>query len=460
MVHVILSNTQLSRYENIIYTTRNVSPIFRSLVAGVAKIVRISKGSLNDHQRVIWDTVADVIGPALFFYIWWVLESAQKKKISRLYFLARDGHILFKIAQYISQQWRYDIQCHYLYTSREAWYFSAIERVGSFELQWMTNYFQSFRVSVETIFRRLGVTPDEVEICLVRYGFTRSIWNKDLSQKELQRMSLCLQDQEILHVLKKRIDRDFHNTLGYLTQEGLFAESRWGIVDIGWTGSLQYALNAIMAKAQKRSQEGMDGYYLGLNENQKLYQNDRVWAFLIHPGSRQYLRNDTLYCEVFAASPDARTIGYQYENGRYAPIFQKSTGALQIWGVELQHESIMKFTETMMSAFNANDFDLPTIYRLLERLLYSFLVAPSRQEADTYGQFPMAIDMQEERLAELAPKFEMKNYGLPKTYWVSASCVRSNIWVGKQLWKIIQQAPSFIKWLRWFFIKLNKLFRR
>ena len=39
----------------------------------------------------------EIIGPVLFSYVNWIIKHAQKNKVTRLYFLARDGEILYKI---------------------------------------------------------------------------------------------------------------------------------------------------------------------------------------------------------------------------------------------------------------------------------------------------------------------------------------------------------------------------
>ena len=60
-------------------------------------------------------------GPILYPYVCWVLENAERKNVSDLYFIARDGFILKHIAEVIIKNSNLHIQTHYLYGSREAW---------------------------------------------------------------------------------------------------------------------------------------------------------------------------------------------------------------------------------------------------------------------------------------------------------------------------------------------------
>ncbi len=60
-------------------------------------------------------------GPILFPYVNWIVEEANKKGIKNLYFVARDGYILKKIADIIIAERNYSIITSYIYGSRVAW---------------------------------------------------------------------------------------------------------------------------------------------------------------------------------------------------------------------------------------------------------------------------------------------------------------------------------------------------
>ena len=44
-----------------------------------------------------------ISGPVFLNYVLWILKSAQQKGIKTLYFLARDGFLLWEIAQILSK---------------------------------------------------------------------------------------------------------------------------------------------------------------------------------------------------------------------------------------------------------------------------------------------------------------------------------------------------------------------
>ena len=49
--------------------------------------------------------------PILTYYVWWILQEAEKRQIKRLYFLARDGLILKEIAEELCEMFSLQVTC-------------------------------------------------------------------------------------------------------------------------------------------------------------------------------------------------------------------------------------------------------------------------------------------------------------------------------------------------------------
>jgi len=60
-------------------------------------------------------------GIALYTYVDWILKQASGRNIKRLYFIARDGFVLKRIADVIIKEYKLDIKTFYLYGSRNVW---------------------------------------------------------------------------------------------------------------------------------------------------------------------------------------------------------------------------------------------------------------------------------------------------------------------------------------------------
>lgn len=83
---------------------------------GAARIVRM-ENKLNAVERI----GASLGGILLYPYVTWIIERAKKENIHRLYFIARDGYVLKKIADEIIEHQNLNISTKYIYGSRKAW---------------------------------------------------------------------------------------------------------------------------------------------------------------------------------------------------------------------------------------------------------------------------------------------------------------------------------------------------
>lgn len=98
-----------------------------ALLAGAMRRARLANPESDPTRRVIWDTGCDVVGPMLFGFVHWCLAQAAERGLRRLYFVARDGQLLHRIAEQIAPAWGFAIECRYLHGSRQAWHPAAAD---------------------------------------------------------------------------------------------------------------------------------------------------------------------------------------------------------------------------------------------------------------------------------------------------------------------------------------------
>lgn len=83
---------------------------------GALKKIR-AKYTMNTAQKI-----GSTFGGCLLYpYVWRIIQVSIKEDYKRLYFIARDGYILKKIADIIIEAYGYQIQTKYIYGSRKAW---------------------------------------------------------------------------------------------------------------------------------------------------------------------------------------------------------------------------------------------------------------------------------------------------------------------------------------------------
>lgn len=99
-----MTDYEYNSYEKDVLSLKGIDKQFRELTAIACRKTRLTNNKHDQRLRVINDTVANVAGPTIFFFVWWVLEQAKSRNIERLYFLARDGQILLKVANLINKK--------------------------------------------------------------------------------------------------------------------------------------------------------------------------------------------------------------------------------------------------------------------------------------------------------------------------------------------------------------------
>ncbi len=436
----------MTGYEEAILQSRCLPRDDRGLWAGICRVTRLSRHYADQQSRTIWDTGADLIGPTFFFFIWWVIRMAAQEKIKTLYFLARDGQVLIQIARLIVERYPTNTEFKYLYGSRQAWLIPSIREFGQKEMDWVMSDWW-YRVSIRSICKRLGLSPEDMNEILNQFRFAKNDFDRTLNNEEKSRLKDCLRSEIFQCWFQQRSKEDFENTVGYFRQEGLLKEECYGLVDIGWRGNQQVALNKILQKAGCQPKKGITGFYFGLTEAVEKCAGDTLQAFLfdLSSSSRRFqLRNNHLY-EAFAASEEGRTIGFGKKANQFYPILESPVNQPVVdWGIQIQQESILHFCQKFLAHCPSETFREEYCFPVLERLLDQFISRPSVSEAEVYGRFPMDGEMTESNVQEIAPVVSRKDFWLAcldlknfHFFWVQASLLRSKLYFEKFLWKLV-----------------------
>jgi len=117
----LLREAALNRYEELAGGKQTELP-WRSLLAGAMRRARLANPETDPARRIIWDTGCDIVGPLVLGFVHWCLSEAKSRGVRRLYFVARDGQLPQRVASRLASAWGFDIECHYLHGSRQAWH--------------------------------------------------------------------------------------------------------------------------------------------------------------------------------------------------------------------------------------------------------------------------------------------------------------------------------------------------
>lgn len=269
------------------------------------------------------------VGLLFLGFINWLIDEVNSKKANRIYFLSRDGQIMLKVYDLFREVNNELPQGKYLYASRRACNFAAIEKLDEDSIGFLISF--GHGLSIKFFLERIGLDIKEIEDIdakLKQSGF-HSIEDKVISQVDYERL------KNLLMLLEKRIlekAKDERQILQeYLDQEGILNESELTIVDIGWHGSMQRSLMKILEKFNEGTKVGIDlkGYYLGIHSNAKKYQcRQNAFGYLYSYGQphelQEVLFNSIAFIEFLFTADHGTVIKFEKEGKIVKPVLDDS----------------------------------------------------------------------------------------------------------------------------------------
>lgn len=381
---------KIKKYQNILRKSENLSK------------AALQTSGLFKGSDIFSYVTAYVTAPALYCYVRQVLKSAQEKKIKRIYFLARDGYIMKKIAEIICKKQKTDIDCRYLYCSRyvlkNALYYLCdtaedFEKAGFFG--------RCAGQSPKNTLCRAGLTDEKRQEIYKDIGFTGDE-NEVMDNGRFSLFCDSLKKSNLLlNTLKNNSRSEYENIIAYFEEQGLFDDVPFALCDTGWLGSIQSALTDICKDKVKNN---IRGFYFGLFRG---LDGDSFIPYLFsgedaHKTVPRFCNN---LFECFCAAPHGMTIGYQNTDNGYQPILKEQSDAMKVLA-EKQAEIIATFAENADITFTENDDTLRSITR---KLLISLMYKPDKNEAEAIGSFPFCDDATELYVTPLAEKCDKKS---------------------------------------------------
>ena len=394
----------------------------------------------EDIDNEVIKRIADnVISPVLISFVWWVLVNALKNKHKTLYFLARDGYIMSKIAEQFCVRFDLDVACRYLYGSRLAWRTAAYNFIGDEKYKYIFSggYLLTPRIILKRVLadkeqRNKIYTDinDNMSDSSDKYDLSNE--NQALNSKSMKIFSEKLKKSRVfIEYLNDMSRRQFQSTTMYLYQEGVFDGNDIVLVDSGWTGSIQRTLRQIAGHNQLKP--NIKGYYFGLYSHSSDVRDGKYETWYFNPRSPLNIMtnfNNNVF-ECMCASPFNMTTGYKFaENaGIYIPIFDTSSENNSIKAKHLNY-CIENYTSDFLNNHNIKFENYSDIY--LERsgkLMKKFMINPTKEEAEAFGQFKFCDDASssyENNLARYVDRKYLKNYNIVKRFLHKLSGKRKN----------------------------------
>lgn len=359
-----------------------------------------------------------VLAPVLHGYILWLLKSALRDGVRRLYFLARDGYLPCRVAQDICEALELPIECRYFYCSRASLRIPMYHRDVEEALDHICR--GGMEVTPGRILLRAGLDEEEARslypgLCLP-YG-----WSETIPYAQLQTVREALRKNEaFIGAMCRNSAQAFPALETYFRQEGILDEGCFALVDSGWTGTMQRSIRLICEACGGKA--SLRGYYFGIYHLPPDCDPSSYSSFFFGPGWGLWNKarfNNNLFEVVFSA-PHGTALGYRLENGTAYPVLGKPREQISSYILGLE-EQLRTYTRALLGSLTAGtlrELSCDALRRTAAELLARFTCAPTRQEAESFGSLPFSDDLQDAGVRELAEKLSQhelrQNHVLPR----------------------------------------------
>lgn len=387
--------------------------------------------------------------PVLTEYMEWVLEEAVKSRKKRLYFLARDGYMMYLMAKKLVDARGIDLDIRYLKISRFSIRSAEYYFAGKAALD--TLCVGGIDISFEKIMKRAGLTEEEALHIARLAGYTEN-YKTVLNYRQLCRLKKELSGIGQLFVyIKKHAKNCYHTTVSYLRQEGLFEETSYALVDSGWVGTLQLSLQRIL-EHEKAERVRLHGYYFGLYDRPVGTDTGQYRAFYF--GERDVLRkirfSNCLFETVFSA-PEGMTYGYRLMEREQESVYEAVENDSGNPNADVMEHFIMLLIQ-YASCYDGR-VTVPHKKRVsfVESLLKFMMGNPTKWEAEAFGELLFCDDVLELQLQPVAAwwdeeelhkqrffnkiliKMNLKSGILHESAWAAGSIARTGKKAGKHM---------------------------
>lgn len=349
----------------------------------------------------------DTVGPVMYRYALWVIDEATKRGYKRLYFLARDGYLLYEISKRICEKRKLSIDCRYLYCSRQSLRMPSYHLIGdeAFRLLLLGGYY----ITPKSILKRAALSNEEILRVCGELGI--SDIDTPFTEKSLDAFRSAIKQNDFyLEAVMKKSKAAYETAIPYFRQEGLFDNDYVAIVDSGWTGSMQRSLRQLLESAGYTGK--ITGFYFGMyvepmEEADGEYLN---FYFDAHSGVKRKVAFCNNLFEIMLSANHAMTVGYKFDEEKVSPVLTSPISDTQKLLVESQISGAIEYTNDALSETEYS-FDYKKARHRCYKILKKCMVYPTKDFAAVYGAFTFCDDVTEDYHMSLASPESRRQLG-------------------------------------------------
>lgn len=351
-----------------------------SLLAGACRGIRLMCG-----EDVRYAMSSNLAAPILVLYVYELMSDAVRRGIERLFFLSRDGYLLYETALLLRERFFPGLELSYLYISRAALYLCSPGIRTADDAIALTAARAAGKTIDDATEALNEILPPDIVDCLAealsRSGAAR------LAERDI--VEVLKRDERIVSRLSRHIDAQRELVFNYFEQEGLAsAERASAVVDLRGTGKCLHIINSILSANGCRKSFG---YYLEKVARQDSdAQSDEYYAMIppcdFNAGYGYFRDLHGVIEKYYGAAPHPRAVGYRCEAGRTVPIFDEGGSSREcLETVEIHKRVLGHFVEL----FRLNGLHLfaNAYFESCMRVLNRFAESPDMAFLDCLAKF-------------------------------------------------------------------------
>jgi predicted HAD superfamily hydrolase len=376
-------------------SARDEGGIAKSLIAGIPESLAAESNADEPPWKTIGLTVA---GPLYLGFTQWLIKRLTEFAPDRVYFFARDGHIVNQVYDVIRNQYPRAPAAKYLMVSRRSLVFPTLERLDPLALRMLCG--GSLWMPANVFLTRIGLNPRNCRRAMLEHDLSPdTLIDGDQTRGRLRSLFLSLEPEILAIARQERI-----LLVSYLRQEGCLETERLALCDVGWKGSLQLSLSSIL-KSERPGAE-VSGFYLGTEQDVRQLANSGGVAagWLIDTDlpekRRRIIQSGRNIVELFFTASHGSVRGYCEKQGRINPVLEEmGIESEYVHAAEQIQAAALKFVDRYAKAFGGLrpiDLDRNDVFPALARLIDR----PTLVEANALGNLTQVDGLGNARLGQ------------------------------------------------------------
>jgi predicted HAD superfamily hydrolase len=382
--------------------------LYCQLSIGISRYIR-SQGQGN----TVGEVGSSLAGPILYPYVSWVLRESIKQGINRLYFVSRDGWILWQIADTIIQIEKYPIKTAYIYGSRTAWRLPCYD--GSKEELGRILYYSNLEevLSLKDLAKLFQMTVEELQTFLPE-KLRQAAGEKRIAKSQIETISRWLQEKETFRrYLVNSQEENRKLVIRYLQQEMDVSDDRYAFVELSGTGFTQGCLAEIVGKFYGGE---IRNFFYRLDDTQK---KARCKFIQFYPSKlKRYM------LELLCRAPHGQVEGYREENGRILPVLEEAEGEqMKAYHIEEYRDAVLAYVKQIERTYIQNELTCMPKLNLAKTYTEFMTEHPPKRIAEYFCHMPFSSGGRKNSMVEFAPAVSKRQ--LRKIYfWNNGENVR------------------------------------